>query len=398
MFTSSDPHDHTVEVYRRRAADWERRRRAHPGDAATFASTVLSSATDGAVVDLGCGPGWHLPHLPPGTVALDAAETMLERVPRYAPDSPRLRADLRALPFARGSLGAVWANKSYVHLRRTLLPLAWWDLHRAMRVGGHLYLGVFGGDLELGQVADDEFAGRSFSGWPQDLLEVALEGAGFSVHQLVARPDGAVDHLSVWAVRERTLADTVGAGMRLLLVGLNPSLVAADAGVGFFRPGNRAWPALIAAGLATVDRDPLYLLTRHRIGMTDLAKRATPRADELHPDELAHGVDRLERLCAWLRPDAVCVLGITGWRAAVDPGATLGIQPRELGGRPVYVMPNPSGANAHTSLNDLVEHLRAATELADAHAVGRSAPRAARRADRHAEPGPVPRDWGGAAP
>ncbi len=166
--------------------------------------------------------------------------------------------------------------------------------------------------------------------------------------------------------RERTLADTVGPGMRLLLVGLNPSEYAADAGVGFARPGNRAWPALLASGLATVDRDPVALLHRGRVGMSDLVKRATPRADQLDRDEFISGLERLDRLCEWLQPGAVCVLGVTGWRQATgDRAAALGLQERRLGGRPVHVAPNPSGLNAHTSADDLVGHLDAALALAD---------------------------------
>src|SRR5690606_7213631 len=145
----------------------------------------------------------------------------------------------------------------------------------------------------------------------------------------------------------------------------NPSLVAADAGVGFHRAGNRAWPALLAAGLASVDRDPLHLLVHHRIGMTDLVKAASPRADGLTAEQYVHGVERLDALCAWLQPAAVCIVGLSGWRAAVDRAAVSGVQPSTLGGRPVYVMPNPSGVNTHASLDDLTVHLAAAARLAD---------------------------------
>ena len=362
---TEDPHRRTLEVYERRAREWQQRRPPRTEEAAAFAARLGRSRPAGPVVDLGCGPGWHLPHLPEGTVAVDGARSMLDLVPSHAPASPRVQADLRSLPFARNSLGAVWANKSYVHLRRSEVPLALWDLHRAMAVGAPLYLGVFGGDQEHAEVPGDRFAGRSFSGWPAELLLDVVEGAGFAVEHLEVRDEGDVDHLGVWATRSRTLADTVAPGMRLLLVGLNPSLVAADAGVGFHRRGNRAWPALRDAGLATVDRDPIDLLVRHGIGMSDLAKRATPRADELTADELAHGVQRLDRLCGWLRPGAVCVLGLTGWRRAVDPAATVGVQARRLGGRPVYLMPNPSGANAHVGPAQLVEHLRAALTCAE---------------------------------
>jgi TDG/mug DNA glycosylase family protein len=178
-----------------------------------------------------------------------------------------------------------------------------------------------------------------------------LHGAGFA-----ARPAGRAERL-------RTLPDVVGPGLRLLCVGLNPSLYAADTGVGFGRPGNRFWPAALAAGLATVDRDPEHLFAEHRVGMTDLVKRATVRADELAPAEYVEGLARLDRLAAWLEPAAVCLLGLDGWRRAVDRRAGPGWQERTVGGRPAYVMPNPSGLNAHVTVADLAAHLRIA--LAD---------------------------------
>jgi double-stranded uracil-DNA glycosylase len=206
-------------------------------------------------------------------------------------------------------------------LRRTPpvhIPLALWRLHRATAVGDTVRV-RFPATVDAG---------------------LLLEGGGFA-------PDGT---------RLRTLADCVGPGLRLLICGLNPSLYAADAGVGFSQPGNRFWPALLAAGLATVDRDPLALLTGQLIGMTDLVKRATVSASELAVDEYVHGVSRLDRLVAWLQPDAVCFLGFDGWRKAVDRAASAGWQERPLGGRPVYVMPNPSGLNAHTNMADLAAH------------------------------------------
>jgi TDG/mug DNA glycosylase family protein len=148
--------------------------------------------------------------------------------------------------------------------------------------------------------------------------------------------------------------------MRLLVVGLNPSLYSADAGAGFARPGNRFWPAAQAAGLITRVRDPRHALLHHGIGMTDLVKRATRAASELTVDEYVHGVERVARLVAWLEPAAVCVVGLSGWRAAVDRRAEPGLQPEPLGGRPVYLMPNPSGLNAHAQVPDLAEHFRRA--------------------------------------
>ena len=95
--------------------------------------------------------------------------------------------------------------------------------------------------------------------------------------------------------------------MRLLLCGLNPSIVAADEGIPFARPGNRFWPAVVEAGLTDRVRDVQHLLTAHGIGMTDLVKRPTPRAAELSADEYRSGLDRVERLAA---------LAATGQRSA----------------------------------------------------------------------------------
>jgi TDG/mug DNA glycosylase family protein len=151
--------------------------------------------------------------------------------------------------------------------------------------------------------------------------------------------------------------------MRVLICGLNPSLYAADAGVGFARPGNRFWPAAIAAGLVDTDRDPRHALRHHGVGFTDLVKRATVGAVELSPDEYRDGLERVERLAAWLEPATIAFVGLAGWRAAVDKRAVAGPQARALGGRPVYVMPSSSGLNARSSVESLAEHLRAAVAL-----------------------------------
>lgn len=364
----SDPHRATLDAYERRAADWVGRRRADLEPARQF-SRWLGSAPDPRVVDLGCGPGWHLPALPGRTIGLDATAAMLDLAAAHEPGAALVRADLRSLPFPRGALDGAWAERSYVHLDRREVPMALWDLHRVIRVGGGLCMSVFDGDRDHTRVEGDDVPGRWFSAWPEPLLRDVVEGAGFDLELLERHPAGDVDHLRIWARRARTLADTVAADMRLLLVGLNPSLVAADAGVGFHRAGNRAWPALLASGLATVDRDPVHLLRTHRIGMTDLVKAASPRANTLTRAQYAHGIARLESLCSWLHPDAVCIVGLSGWRAAVDRSATTGVQQGTLGGRPVYVMPNPSGVNTHVGPDELAEHLAAAARLADAHRV-----------------------------
>lgn len=214
------------------------------------------------------------------------------------------------------------------------LPMALAELHRATPVGGAVAVRVTGDDAAI----LDAFAGGGFT-------HVTLSGGATRV---------------VDATRARTLPDTVGAGMRALVCGLNPSLHAADAGVAFVTPSNRFWRAAVEAGLATRARDPWHALRAHGTGMTDLVKRATRRADELTAAEYRDGVARVERLCTRLRPDVIVMVGLAGWRAACDRGAGAGLQERTLGGRPVYVMPSTSGLNASSRLPDLVDHLRAA--------------------------------------
>ncbi len=158
-----------------------------------------------------------------------------------------------------------------------------------------------------------------------------------------------------------SLADSVRPRMRLLMSGLNPSPASADAGVGFARPGNRFWPAMLAAGLATIDRDPQALIRDHGVGMTDLVKRTTRRADELTSDEFVDGLARVDRLVQWLAPRAVCFVGLAGWRQAIDKRAKPGWQEQTIGGRPAYLMPSTSGLNASSQLPDLVAHLRKAS-------------------------------------
>ncbi len=200
--------------------------------------------------------------------------------------------------------------------------------------------------------------------WPHDRLADVVTGAGFVVDRLAA--GSPRDELVVRATRARTLADTLAPGLRLVVVGLNPSLFSADAGIGFARPGNRFWPAALAAGIASRDRDPDHALRHHDLGMTDLVKRATPRADELTAAEYRTGLGRLARTAQWLRPAALCFVGLAGWRAAVDRKAVAGIQSATLGGVRVYVMPSTSGVNANTSRAQLTDHLAAAAELAEA--------------------------------
>lgn len=348
----------TVEIYEAQSDRYEAQRAPrHLREARRFGARVAA----GPAVDLGCGPGWYTGALGPSAVALDAAGAMLRRTRELAPQALVVQGDLQALPFRRAALGGGWARNSYVHLPAADVPLALADLHRALRTDAPVELTFFGGDLEGRHVfPDDDFPGRWFSTWSAERLQDVVMGAGFDLDELAVEQRRDEIGYTVRARRARTLPDTVGPNMRLLVCGLNPSVRAADAGVGFVTPGNRFWPAALAAGVVTRDREPRHALLADGVGMTDLVKRATPRADALTRTEYRAGVDRLDRLCAWLRPAAVCVVGLAGWRAAVDRGAAPGWQERTLGGRPVYVMPSTSGLNAATPVVALVEHLRAA--------------------------------------
>jgi TDG/mug DNA glycosylase family protein len=340
----------TVAVYDRLAARYVAR--AAPGW--VEGATAVGAATDGWKADLGCGHGPHVAALGAPVVAVDASFPLLQHAGGH-----RVQADLEALPLRGGSLGAAWASKSYQHVGHDDLPAAVADLHRALRVGAPVGLTLFAGSGTA--VSDDDLPGRTFSLWEPERLTDVLVGGGFEVESIEVGGQEDWPALQVRARRMRSLPDHVGRGMRLLLCGLNPSLHAADRGVNFARPGNRFWPALLAAGLATVDRDPAHALRAHGIGMTDLVKRATVAASELTAAEYERGLARVERLCAWLQPQAVCMVGLAGWRAAFDRRATTGWQERTLGGRPVYVMPSTSGLNASTQHDGFVAHLRAAT-------------------------------------
>ncbi len=195
-----------------------------------------------------------------------------------------------------------------------------------------------------------------------------VHGAGFAAD---GPPTTGRGGLVVTGVRSHTLADTVGPGMVLLVCGNNPSPASAAAGVGYARPGNRFWPAALAAGIVPADRDARAALAAG-IGMTDLAKRPTRTAAEVTDAECAEGLARVDRLAAWLRPGAVCFVGLSGWRSAADPRAAAGRQPGTVGGRPVYLMPSTSGLNAHATTADLARHLAAAAALGRAAQEGTS--------------------------
>lgn len=167
--------------------------------------------------------------------------------------------------------------------------------------------------------------------------------------------------------RGRQVDDLVGPGLRLLFVGINPGLWTAAANAHFARPGNRFFPALQRAGITDRLIDPSSGMTpedkKHLIsqgvGITNLVRRATVRADELAAAELHEGGERVARFVAAHRPRIVAFAGITAYRKAYrTPKAKAGRQPEPLAGAVCWVVPNPSGLNAHETIDSLAAAYR----------------------------------------
>lgn len=170
------------------------------------------------------------------------------------------------------------------------------------------------------------------------------------------------------AAKDKTVRDVIAPNLRVLFCGINPGLYSGATGHHFARPGNRFWPTIYRAGftprLLTPPEERELLSLGY--GITNLVPRATATADELAPEELITGRKRLEAKVKPYQPRVVAVLGIGAYRTAFqERAAILGLQTKLLGDARVWVLPNPSGLNAHYQLADLVEqfrNLREATE------------------------------------
>jgi TDG/mug DNA glycosylase family protein len=141
-----------------------------------------------------------------------------------------------------------------------------------------------------------------------------------------------------------------GPGLRVLFVGINPSLRSAEVGHHFARPGNRFWPTLYAAGFTPRRLAPEEdgLLPSFGIGVVNFVSRPTRSAAELTTAELREGAAALEATVRAWAPRLVAVVGVVAYRAAfARPRAGMGLQADTVGGRPTWVLPNPSGLNAH---------------------------------------------------
>ena len=191
---------------------------------------------------------------------------------------------------------------------------------------------------------------------------------GYPVRDRAFRP-GAAD---LEAGRSRTVPPVLpppGTPLRILFCGINPGLYTAATGWHFARPGNRFWPALHGAGFTPGLLHPSEqdALAAAGYGITNLVARPTARADELAPAELVEGGRLLERLAARARPAFVAVVGVSAYRVAfAEPRAAIGPQERRIGAAAVWVLPNPSGLNAHYPLPRLVVEFARLREAARA--------------------------------
>jgi TDG/mug DNA glycosylase family protein len=170
-----------------------------------------------------------------------------------------------------------------------------------------------------------------------------------------ARP-APPDRAALSAAAGRRVPDLIAPGLRVLLCGINPGLYSAATRHHFARPGNRFWPALHRSGFTRrlvapwEERELLAL----GLGITNLVARATASAGELAAGELVAGRLRLARKVRRYRPAWVAILGVGAYRTGFGrPRARLGRQPERLGSAGLWVLPNPSGLNAHHQLGDL---------------------------------------------
>ena len=163
------------------------------------------------------------------------------------------------------------------------------------------------------------------------------------------------------AAAGRTIPDVAAPGLRVLFCGINPGVYSAATGFHFARPGNRFWPALFSSGFTSrlLRPDEQHLLLRAGLGITNLVDRATARADELSAGELSAGAARLAAKAEVLRPRWLAIAGVTAYRAAFGrPAAAVGPQPDNAGPARIWLLPNPSGLNAHWTMPRLITAFR----------------------------------------
>ncbi|MFJ3583543.1 G/U mismatch-specific DNA glycosylase [Streptomyces sp. NPDC090127] len=169
------------------------------------------------------------------------------------------------------------------------------------------------------------------------------------------------------AARDRVIPDVAAGGLSVLFCGINPGLMSAATGHHFARPGNRFWPVLARSGftprlLLPAEQDELLA---YGLGITNVVARASARADELTDEEFREGGRLLTRRVERLRPGWLAVVGITAYRTAFgERRAVIGPQERTIGGTRIWALPNPSGLNAHWTLETMAEEFTRLREAA----------------------------------
>ncbi|MEV8447016.1 G/U mismatch-specific DNA glycosylase [Streptomyces parvus] len=180
------------------------------------------------------------------------------------------------------------------------------------------------------------------------------------------------------AARGRIVPDVAADGLRVLFCGINPSLTTAVTGHHFAHPGNRFWPVLHRSGFTPRRLRPAEQgeLLGLGLGITNVVARATARADELDAEEFRQGGTDLTAKVERLAPQWLAVVGITAYRTAFgEPRARIGPQVRTIGGARVWALPNPSGLNAHWTVQTMAEeYARLRQAVTDRSPADRPAP------------------------
>lgn len=156
----------------------------------------------------------------------------------------------------------------------------------------------------------------------------------------------------------KRIPDVIAPDLGVLFVGINPGLYSGATGHHFAKPGNRFWPVIHRAGFTPRQLDPSENreLLECGCGVTNVVNVTTARADELTTDQLLAGARNLTRKVRRYRPRYVAILGLTTYRIAFGrKNAAIGEQDETLGDSRIWLLPNPSGLNAHYQLPDLTE-------------------------------------------
>ena len=240
-----------------------------------------------------------------------------------APAALLVQGDLEALPFGPGTLHGGWAHMSYLHVpERPAAGVPWPICTAPWSWAPRVDIQVLAGDYEGDALPADRIGGRFFAAWTPERSRTSSSGPASTsgTSQSTGTTSGpgpcGPGPCPTSSVR------ACGCSWSASTPASTPPTSASDTP----GPETASGPAALRAGLVTRDRDPAHALRVHGVGMTDLVKRATSNATALRPEEYRAGMARVERLVRWLGPGAVCFVGLTGWRHAVDRHAEAGLQ------------------------------------------------------------------------